>query len=210
MPKGKHDSIRGVGRRLRNSNKTNEANVKDQKGVLNPHGNPKSAYSKGQSGNPIGRVPNHVLSEMLLVARDAKLDLVQAWRRTMAENESIVREGSKTQPTFTFLAARVMVEIARTGDPYAYDRMLDRVMGKVPIKINFDEMARTLSDEDLLELIRISVNGIQSAGPVKAVVPASYRELENSECTQGNHDGSDFDPDEEYSPPLCATETGEG
>ncbi|TXH18353.1 MAG: hypothetical protein E6R03_02260 [Hyphomicrobiaceae bacterium] len=125
----------------------------------------------------------------------------------MKENEDILLTGKETEPTYTYLAARVMVEIARTGDPYAYDRMLDRVMGKVPIKINYDDMAKSLSDEDLMELIQISVQGFQLAGPGPVSVPAQYKNLTNAQETQGQEDdGVNTDGVKARSPAFDSTE----
>ena len=95
------------------------------------------AYKKGQSGNPNGRPKGAVSIPKELRTINSKLiaeTINKHLNKSMEEVAELIR--SKDTPMIDLVVLRILYEAAKRGDQTRFNALLERMVGKVPDKVD--------------------------------------------------------------------------
>jgi len=114
----------------------------------NPNPSPKTRFKKGQSGNPAGSLPvNKVLKEVKLLTALEFRDMINKLMK-YSQDELTAYVNDKDAPFIWRIYAKSLVKAYNTGDSERIETIMNRMIGKVPDKLQFED--KTKPDVDFL------------------------------------------------------------
>lgn len=97
-------------------------------------GNP--AWVKGKSANPSGRPPDALNAVMKKITKSELEDIANLIIRGDVDELRKVRASEKGTPTIRVLFASVILQMIADGDMNSFDKLLNRLIGKVKDEVN--------------------------------------------------------------------------